>query len=1264
MLYEVDQEHFRLKSQDDVSRVSFTPLLVLLPLLRTLTNMLTPSLLCHASSTARSEELLTTSGARRTIGSTSPSPAPAAPKSRVTENKGLPFRAGRSSSCPSISLADASGSISSSQPSQESLSPLTLAIPVLGLVLSGHGDLLKPRARRDETTVVHHAAWQALATVNLQLCSSGPARAANRTSGGGLFESEQSATRRPASSQNRLERQSFAQEWWAAVEGTLAVLFEELVRARDCLEQLRQSTIATEEVLTATGAVQIVTGPVSVPLPATSALCGVEDEEMKDVRAVSFWVWAPAQPILPETDPGPEERTADQCSRAKGDELECVQARTIFTCSSTAAPQDGAIGTPERGMTIFLSQPSPRNLESTGDDAGGYYVGVYPGKKSSSLKPGGQNRSQRGDVGHNGHCFSTAPDDAGSDGLDGDHEISQDGEDCNCQVLQIESVFSKCPLRPGQWTHVCCQYSNGQDGGDGATPVTAPTSGEGGASHTGVTITVAFNGTIVANRTMSSSEIGCNTRRMTRPRLGQPFERCASELGEYHRYPSSNPDSIHYWTSERGCAPAVCDIDLHRLDVSQDQASQMASNGIPGQEKDRQRAAGIYVTRLVALADNLTACSARVVALLSSPRWLSLWFQLVEVAATHAKRAIVRLLRPLLCTRSQTADDSMERGATSKAAPGSPHAPFSAESDFSDRAVVHRLCSLMGRSLAPLLSGGWDDRALVVGTHAVSGRKSSSIAQDSPTLSEIVLLMRSLVKDAPDRWRDHVFAVLTEGLATAAGGKLARISEPIEGKEENMAGGKNQPSTWLGAAAAATYLGGGLIEGPRLGSRVMILPRTGYKPVVPSKGGEQRCGGKPWIEKEKEISRDIVGTVCMAADTPVLGEGAVKGACRGTVVGWIRNERELKSIGDELTLVSIDEQCKGSIDESLDNNPAPQRIRRQALGNREAMLQPWCRVVAVPRRATFLAEVTEPVTPFVFESALPSTLALLDSPPISRAGLAVYTREEKEPGGEPPNEIGRRLIAAHLRCRLLRAVAAQLQHAGQADAALRGKVLQPLLALGGSTLASAVVLALGSDGAVAFGRKRDFAAVILSLRHHGAASDHWLRLELESACQIVWARLSRGTNEREERRPGHQSQPDFAAKLEGVGKSGHSYPRPTLQVLGGDALVEGNRVTASSHFPTIRLSDVGVDSGSLRGRWYYEVTLMTGGLMQVGWAGPSFRCSPTSGQGVGDAEASWAFDGFRQKRWCVASAPYGKRWRAGDVVGVLLDTGLQEMRFR
>jgi hypothetical protein len=77
-------------------------------------------------------------------------------------------------------------------------------------------------------------------------------------------------------------------------------------------------------------------------------------------------------------------------------------------------------------------------------------------------------------------------------------------------------------------------------------------------------------------------------------------------------------------------------------------------------------------------------------------------------------------------------------------------------------------------------------------------------------------------------------------------------------------------------------------------------------------------------------------------------------------------------------------------------------------------------------------------------------------------------------------------------------------------------------------------------------------------------------------------------------------------------------------VLGGDVQLDGHRVTALAHFPSVRLGGI---SGALApvirgsnaatataaidrrtgvvgghgGRWYYEVTLLSDGLMQIGW---------------------------------------------------------------
>eukprot|EP00899_Mesostigma_viride_P003091 jgi/Mesvir1/12783/Mv22836-RA.1 len=73
------------------------------------------------------------------------------------------------------------------------------------------------------------------------------------------------------------------------------------------------------------------------------------------------------------------------------------------------------------------------------------------------------------------------------------------------------------------------------------------------------------------------------------------------------------------------------------------------------------------------------------------------------------------------------------------------------------------------------------------------------------------------------------------------------------------------------------------------------------------------------------------------------------------------------------------------------------------------------------------------------------------------------------------------------------------------------------------------------------------------------------------------------------------------------------------------------------------------------GRWYYEVKLHTAGLMQIGWATAQFVHSPAESCGVGDDDASWAYDGFRRRFWHGDYVRYGASWRPGDIVGVYAD---------
>ena len=73
----------------------------------------------------------------------------------------------------------------------------------------------------------------------------------------------------------------------------------------------------------------------------------------------------------------------------------------------------------------------------------------------------------------------------------------------------------------------------------------------------------------------------------------------------------------------------------------------------------------------------------------------------------------------------------------------------------------------------------------------------------------------------------------------------------------------------------------------------------------------------------------------------------------------------------------------------------------------------------------------------------------------------------------------------------------------------------------------------------------------------------------------------------------------------------------------------------------------------ISGKWCYEVTLLTNGLMQIGFSQLSTHFSRHLG--VGDDVTSYAFDGFRKAKWNKDRIPFGKIWDIGDVLGVCID---------
>ena len=73
----------------------------------------------------------------------------------------------------------------------------------------------------------------------------------------------------------------------------------------------------------------------------------------------------------------------------------------------------------------------------------------------------------------------------------------------------------------------------------------------------------------------------------------------------------------------------------------------------------------------------------------------------------------------------------------------------------------------------------------------------------------------------------------------------------------------------------------------------------------------------------------------------------------------------------------------------------------------------------------------------------------------------------------------------------------------------------------------------------------------------------------------------------------------------------------------------------------------------ISGKWCYEVTLLTNGLMQIGFS--QLTTHFARHLGVGDDVTSYGFDGFRKAKWNKDKIPFGKIWDIGDVLGVCID---------
>ena len=122
----------------------------------------------------------------------------------------------------------------------------------------------------------------------------------------------------------------------------------------------------------------------------------------------------------------------------------------------------------------------------------------------------------------------------------------------------------------------------------------------------------------------------------------------------------------------------------------------------------------------------------------------------------------------------------------------------------------------------------------------------------------------------------------------------------------------------------------------------------------------------------------------------------------------------------------------------------------------------------------------------------------------------------------------------------------------------------------------------------------------------------------------------------------------------------------SLVTLSGDVVVEdssptqtGMEIQSKSDFATavLFLDRAAADQKSTL---YYEVTLVTAGLAQIGWATlvgvTPFAPNNDIGDGVGDDEGSFALDGSRQLKFHAGKEmPYPLSWNKGDRLGCYLN---------
>ena len=101
---------------------------------------------------------------------------------------------------------------------------------------------------------------------------------------------------------------------------------------------------------------------------------------------------------------------------------------------------------------------------------------------------------------------------------------------------------------------------------------------------------------------------------------------------------------------------------------------------------------------------------------------------------------------------------------------------------------------------------------------------------------------------------------------------------------------------------------------------------------------------------------------------------------------------------------------------------------------------------------------------------------------------------------------------------------------------------------------------------------------------------------------------------------------------------------------------DGNKLEARDSFVSIRANNC-----LIKGKWCYEVLLLSNGLFQLGFC--QLQTPFTSSNGVGDDIHSFGYDGYRLSVWNQKENRFGKVWDYGDIIGVCLDLEKKQVEY-